>query len=236
MPTVLITGANRGLGLEFTRQYARQGWRVLAGCRDASDELRAVSDSCGDVSIHALDVTDAITIRALADALNGQAIDVLLNNAGRFGKAGFGDLAVNAQRFGQIDYEDWRQTLAVNLFGPMRMAEQFVEHVAASQQRKIVTLTSMLGSVELNTTGGLYAYRSSKAAVNAVVKSMAIDLADRGITAVAVHPGWVKTDMGGPGAQLDAEPAVAGMRKVIDELTAELAGRVIAWDGQVLPY
>ncbi len=236
MPTVLITGANRGLGLEFVRQYARLGWRVLAGCRNATNELQSLSADSDTVSIHTLDVSDTSSIRTFADALDGQPIDVLLNNAGRFGKGGFAGSAVDDQRFGQIDYQDWRRTLEVNLFGPMRMAERFIEHVAASQQRKIVTLTSMLGSMELNTTGGLYAYRSSKAAVNAVVKSMAIDLADRGIIAVGVHPGWVRTDMGGPGAQLDAEPAVAGMRKVIDGLTAAQAGRVIAWDGQTLPY
>ncbi len=236
MPTVLITGANRGLGLEFARQYAQQNWRVLAACRGVSEQLRELAAGHESLSVHLLDVTDATGIRRLADELKDQPIDVLLNNAGRFGRGSFGDSTVDSQSFGQIDYDDWQQTLAVNLMGPMRMAEQFVEHVAASEQRKIVTLTSMLGSMELNTTGGLYAYRSSKAAVNAVVKSMAIDLAGRGILAVAIHPGWVRTDMGGPGAQIDPGPAVAGMREVIAGLVPGQLGRVIAYDGQVLPY
>ena len=236
MPAVLITGANRGLGLEFARQYAREGWVVHAGCRSVSPGLQALADDSPTVQLHSLDVTDPSGIHRLAAALEGQPIDVLLNNAGRFGRGGFAGEAVDDQRFGRIDYRDWQLTLEVNLLGPVRMAEQFVRHVARSEQRKIVTLTSLLGSIELNTTGGLYAYRSSKAGVNAVMKSMALDLAGQGIVAVALHPGWVRTDMGGPDAPLEAEPAVTGMREVIAQLTAERAGQVIAYDGQTLPY
>ena len=234
MKTVLITGANRGLGLEFARQYAADGWRVLATSRTPSPELDAVG---GEVRTLRLDVTDFAAIQALADSLADIAIDVLINNAGYLGPTGFGGGGGSRlQRFGTMDYDDWAKTLRVNVMAPMRMAECFVGHVERSTEKKIITLTSMLGSMELNTSGGLYSYRSSKAAVNAVMKSLAIDLGTRGILAVALHPGWVKTDMGGADAPVDAVTSVSGMRRVIADLTADAVGHVYAYDGARLPY
>lgn len=237
MPTVLITGANRGLGLELTRQYAAEGWQVVACTRhpDAAGLGDAALRRAG-VTVKELDVTDATAIGALARSLDGLPVDVLLNVAGVMGRRGFGADGSSIPQIGALDYDDWLDVLAVNVLAPARMAEAFVEHVAASEQKKIITLSSILGSIGANQRGGLYAYRSSKAAVNAVVKSLAIDLAPRGIIAMAMHPGWVRTDMGGPEAPLDAVTSASGMRRVIAELTSQDSGRFLQYDGEELPW
>jgi NAD(P)-dependent dehydrogenase (short-subunit alcohol dehydrogenase family) len=231
MPTILITGANRGLGLEFARQYAAEGWEVHACCRrpEAADDLRALLKTGAQVRVHALDVADFPGIDALAHELAGTALDVLLNNAGIFGprlRAG-GD---RGQFFGAVDYEAWAQVTRVNTMAPLKMAEAFVEHVAASGQKKIVTLTSSMGSIA-ETSGGFYAYRSSKAAVNMVMASLARDLAGRGIKVAVLCPGWVRTDMGGPGAPVNKEDSVRGLRRLIAGLTAERSGTFTHYDG-----
>lgn len=236
MDTVLITGANRGLGLEFAKQYAAGGWRVIACSRHSSPGLAGLIGLQPGVMPFALDVTDSGQIERLAAELAGEAIDVLINNAGTMGKSAFGGSASADQRFGNTNYEDFENILRANVMGPLKMAEAFVEHVARSRQKKIVTLSSVLGSVSLNTSGGLYCYRASKAAVNAIVKSMSIDLAERGILAVALHPGWVRTEMGGANAAIDAVASVSGMRGVIAALTRDSLGNVISYDGNVLPY
>jgi len=234
VPTVLITGAGRGLGLEFARQYAADGWRVLALARAASPELAAaIAAGGGGVTHHTLDVEHLEAIRALAEMLRDTAIDVLINNAGAIGTAGRGS---GASRFGATDYNAWSLALKVNVQAPLAMAEAFVEHVAASEQKKIVTLSSLMGSISANRLGGFYAYRSSKAGVNAVVKSMALDLARRGITCLALHPGWARTDMGGPQAELPAEKSVAGLRRVIAEAGPAQSGHFLQYDGAELPW
>ncbi|MFT4592081.1 MAG: NAD(P)-dependent dehydrogenase (short-subunit alcohol dehydrogenase family) [Gammaproteobacteria bacterium] len=236
MPTVLITGASRGLGLEFARQYAADGWRVIATSRSGSPELHAMAAANDTVSLHGLDVADGASVSALSDAVGIQPIDVLLNNAGLFGRVAFADGGVEHQAFGSTDFDNWANVMNTNVFGPMRMAEMFADRVALSEQKKVVTLSSMLGSMALNTIGGLYAYRSSKAAVNQVMKSMSIDLAKRGILAIGMHPGWAKTEMGGPAAEIDAAEAVAGVRRQIAALDAAKLGDLLAYDGNVLPY
>ena len=237
MPTVLITGANRGLGLELARQYAGDGWRVLACSRhpDAA-ELEALAQRHPGVSLHRLELTNAASVEALASALGETAIDVLLNVAGVMHRRATAADGTSRAAFGALDYEDWERVLAVNVLGQARVAEALVDKVAASDQKKIVTLSSELGSVGANKTGGLYAYRSSKAAVNAVMKSLAIDLAPRGIIAVAMHPGWVRTDMGGPKAPLSAGESAAGMRRVVTGLALADSGRFLQWDGKELPW
>lgn len=239
MPTVLVTGAARGLGLEFVRQYAADGWRVLACVRDpaAAAELgRIAAQSEGRVSVHRLDVADPASIAALAAELEGVPIDVLLNNAGTMGAQSFATHGVAVQRFGQSDYADWEHVSRVNVLGPMRMAEAFVHNVAASERKVIATLTSIVGSIASNRSGGMYAYRSTKAGANAVMKSMALDLARHGIVAVPIHPGWAKTDMGGANAPVEPAESVAGVRRVIDGLTKERAGRFWQYDGAELPW
>ena len=239
MATVLITGAGRGLGLEFVRQYAADGWSVLAAARDPAKctELEALTKAAaGRIRVFALDVADHAAIDALAERLAGTAIDVLINNAGTMGAQSFAGQGMQAQRFGHSDYEDWVNIFHVNTLAPLKMAEAFVDHVAASSQKKIVTLSSVIASIASNNLGGLYAYRSTKSAVNAIMRSMALDLARRGIIAVPVHPGWAATEMGGPNAPLRPQHSVAGMRQLIAGLTKDKSGRFWQFDGKELPW
>jgi NAD(P)-dependent dehydrogenase (short-subunit alcohol dehydrogenase family) len=227
MPSTLITGANRGLGLEFARQYADDGWQVYATCRDpdSASELRRLAEASGDkLQILALDVTDPASVKAVAAELDGQDIDLLLNNAGVGGARG--------QTIGNIDYEAWATVLDVNTMGPLRVSEAFVEHVARSDRKLIVTLTSGMGSLADNTSGGAIAYRSSKAAVNMVMRSLAIDLAPRGITCVVVNPGWVQTDMGGANATLTPTESVTALRRLIESLGPAHSGKFFNHTGR----
>jgi len=227
MPSVLVTGANRGLGFEFARQYLADGWQVYAACRDpvAASELRQLAEDSGErLQILAMDVTDAGSVKAAAAELDVQAIDLLLNNSGIIGP--------QSQTIGNIDYDDWAKVLDVNTMGPMRVSEAFVEHVAGSDRKLIVTLTSGMGSLADNTSGGSIAYRSSKAAVNMVMRSLAIDLASRGITCVVVNPGWVQTDMGGANATLTPAESVTALRGLIETLGPAQSGKFFNYDGR----
>ncbi len=234
MPVVLITGCNRGLGLELTRQYLADRWTVLACARRSSPELEALADA--QLVRHNLDVTDHAAIDALATELGSVSIDVLLNCAGTMGKVDFASQGIAQGGFGASDFADWEQVFRVNVIGPMKLSEAFVEHVARSEQKKIITLSSMVGSMALNTVGGLYSYRVSKAAVNAMMHSMGLDLESRGIIALPMHPGWARTDMGGPQADISAAESAAGLRRVIAGLTLADAGRFLAFDGSELPW
>jgi NAD(P)-dependent dehydrogenase (short-subunit alcohol dehydrogenase family) len=230
MPSILLTGANRGLGLEFTRQYRDAGWRVYACCRspEKAAELRALAAaSNGNVSIHALEVTNHAAIEALAKELRGVALDVLMNNAGIYGPK-------NAA-FGSIDYRIWAEVFAVNVLAPMKMAECFVEHVARSERKIIACLSSQMGSVAQN-NGGHYIYRSSKAALNMVVRGLAVDLKPRNVIAVVLHPGWVQTDMGGRNAPLQPPESIRGVRGVLDHLRPADSGKFLSYDGSELPW
>ena len=218
MPTILITGTNRGLGLEFTKQYLDAEWQVLACCRqpERASDLEALADLHPNLlTIHPLDVSDFAQIDQLADQLGGEKIDVLLNNAGIFGpKISEND---NRQTFGSIDYEIWLNILRTNTLAPMRMAEAFVEHVAASEIKKIVVISSDIGSIG-NADGQYYAYGSSKAAVSKAYANLAVDLQDRGIGVGVFCPGWVPTEMGGPQGHVAIEDSIAGLRARIDEI------------------
>ena len=224
MPTVLITGASRGLGLEFTRQYLADGNTVIAACRspDAAHGLAQLARrSKGTLSVVQVDVADTQSVR-------GSTVDILVNCAGVIGASG--------RTIGSLDYDDWRQVLEVNVLGPARMSEAFLERVARSERRLIVTITSGMGSLADNTSGGYIPYRTSKAAVNMVMRSAAIDLEPRGITCVVINPGWVKTDMGGPNATLSAEDSVSAMRRVIAKLGPRDSGRFYNYDGREYPW
>jgi NAD(P)-dependent dehydrogenase (short-subunit alcohol dehydrogenase family) len=231
MPTILITGANRGLGLEFVRQYAAEGWQVFAACRspDEAAELKELAaGAAGRIRVLPMDVTDATSVQVAAVGLKGEAIDLLLNNAGVGGPPG--------QRIGNLDYAAWAKVLDTNTLGPMRVVEAFVDNVARSDHKRIVTITSGMGSLEDNTSGGSYAYRSSKAAVNMVVRSLALDLKSRGVTCVVINPGWVRTDMGGSRGTLAPEESIRAMRSVIAGLRPEDSGKFLNYTGKPYPW
>ena len=232
MNTVLITGSNRGIGLEFTRQYAKDGWRVLACCRrpEQAEALNTLAVLYPDlIVVHALDSADFVQIERLARELAEENIDVLINNAGVYPDS-------NNMGFGNIDYEQWMRAFRVNTMAPLKMAEAFSAQISRSRHKIIATITSMMGSIADNRGGGSYLYRSSKSAVNMVMKSLAIDLKQFGITAVVFHPGWVKTDMGGPNAMITPEQSVSGMRQLIGGLTSAETGKFFAYDGREIPW
>ena len=225
MPTVLITGANRGIGLELARQYAAQGWRVLATCRDpgTAADLKAIK---GDVEVHRLDVDEPATLDALAASLRGQAIDVLFNNAG---------INRRAASIAEIDYEGWAKTMETNVFGPIRVAAALKDNVLASSAKVMAFTSSKMGSIAEN-TGGSIMYRTSKTALNMAVDCLAKELGGQGAIAVLFHPGHVRTDMGGPTAPVTAADSAAGMRAVIAGLTPKDNGAFRNFDDTPLPW
>jgi len=227
----LITGANRGLGLEFTRQYLADGWQVFATCRDpaSANELQRLTQKAGGkLAIVAMDVTDAKSVRAAAAQVGDARIDLLLNCAGITG--------VSGQKVGKVNYDSWARVLEVNTMGPLRVIEAFLDKVARSERKLVVTITSGMGSLTDNTSGGSIAYRTSKAAVNMVTRSAAIDLALQGITCVVINPGWVKTDMGGPNATLTAQESVSAIRRLIEKLGPNQTGMFFHYDGTEYPW
>lgn len=226
MPTVFITGSNRGLGLEYVRQYLHHGWRVIASCRKA-DDAPGLSALNGDLTVISMPVDDDRAIVATAAQLDDLAIDVLVCNAGVMGQR---------QALGDLESAGWEQVLRVNIIAPLMVAQAFVEHVARSEQKKIVTVSSKMGSIAENASGGSYIYRSSKAGVNAAMVSLAIDLKPRGIAVAVLHPGWVRTDMGGPDGLIEAPESVSGMRAVIASLDAEKSARFWNYDGTEIPW
>lgn len=231
MATVLITGANRGLGLEFCKQYAADGWQVLACCRapQRASELTSLAAWYPRVQIFTLNVSDAAQIDGLAAQLRDTGIDVLINNAGVYGDS-------PGRGFGRLDYAAWTKSLAVNTQAPVKMAEAFLPHLMRGDQKLLVAVTSLMGSIADNTGGGSIIYRSSKAALNAAMKTLAIDLKDQGIGVLLLHPGWVKTAMGGPNAPLEAQQSVAGLRQTIAAFTIEQSGSFLKYDGTPLPW
>ena len=228
--TILITGANRGIGLELVKIFSDHNWQVLACCRhpEQAEELKKLEGSNRAISTFALDVTDNEAINRLAKGLHKQPIDILLNNAGIYGPEN--------QAFGNIGVDVWLEVMRTNVTAPLKMAEAFVDSVAASRLKIIGMMGSMMGSLEDNTSGDHYIYRTSKAAVHMVTKSISIDLRDRGIISVVVHPGWVQTEMGGPQAPTSAAESAAGLYHVLTGLTAENNGQFLTFEGKELPW
>ena len=227
MPTCLITGANRGIGLEFARQYAAEGWKVIATCRRPA-EAEALNALEGEIEVHPLDVADFARIQELARKVGDVPIDLLINSAGIYGP--------RVVPYASVDYAAWAEVLRVDTMAPLKISAVFSEHVAKSKLKRIVAITSNMGSIGDNTSGGSYIYRSAKAALNAVMKSLAVDLREKQSIVAVFHPGWVRTDMGGPGATIEAFESVAGIRDVIGRLTLGDSGRFINYDGTDLAW
>lgn len=230
MTTILITGANRGIGLEFVRQYADAGATIHA-CARKPAEAAALADiaakSGGRVQVHALDVADFAAIDSLARDLRDVPIDLLINNAGVYGPP--------SQTAADFDADGWLATFRVNTLAPMRMVQAFLPHLRASKGKTVATITSEMGSIA-NHAGGYYAYRSAKAALNSAMRGLSVDLKKDGLVLVVMHPGWVKTDMGGASAPLEPEDSVRDMRGVIAGLGAGDNGRFFNYDGSELPW
>lgn len=223
MSTVLITGANRGLGFEFAKQYVADGWRVLATCRDPAkaDALGALGPS---VSLFRLDVADLDAIAALGRTVH-EPIDVLIANAGVFLARGV--------RPDQISAADWDRSFRINSAAPVALATSFHAQVAKSRERKMIAISSRLASNEFN-NGGDYCYRASKAALNSAWRALAADFQD--VIVTLMSPGYVRTDMGGPAAPLTPEQSIASVRRLIAGLSASDSGRFLSLDGKSLPW
>jgi len=222
--TVLITGANRGIGLECARQFAAKGYRVIGTVRDPADasELSAVADR-----VEPLHVTDATSVAALAHLLSGVPIDMLLNNAGVFDN---NDLTVDT-----VDFAVMEHTLAVNTLGPLRVTQALLPNLRAGKRRTILNLSSQLGSIA-DSSGRWYAYRASKAALNQINKTLSAELAPEGFICVVLHPGWVRTDMGGASATYSPQESVGGLIAVIEQLGPSDTGRFYDFKGAPIPW
>lgn len=230
--TVLITGANRGIGLEFVKQYHSAGYQVIATTRNplAQDELKVFSQANPDIKVMSLDISDDKQLAGLAAMLKDQPIDILISNAGYYGPKG------EACQFGQVDHQEWLKTLNINTIAPLKLIEAIHANLLAGTEKKVAFLSSKMGSMADNGSGGSYIYRSSKAALNAVIKSLSVDLAKDKINVISLHPGWVQTDMGGVNALIDTQTSVKGMSKVIAKLNAKNSGEFVAYDGKKIPW
>ena len=227
--TILITGANRGLGLEFVRQYAKEGATIIACCREPNEakDLHDLQKKHPNIEIHSLDVSSESDRLKLKEKVS-KPIDILINNAGMLEKgAAFGDISV----------DELNKTFLVNAVAPLKLTETLLENIAKSQRKLVVCISSSMGSISDNTSGGYYSYRASKTALNMLMKSAGVDLASQGIQVLLLHPGWVKTRMGGSDAMIEPEVSITGMRKVIEKYSAAAGevrfyrynGEIVAW-------
>jgi len=228
--SVVITGCSRGVGLELASQYAEAGWRVFATARDldASAELRQLAGNHTQIFLHTLDVRCDDSIAKFIGELGAQPVDLLINNAGVYG-AGGSDL-------GRLTRVAWRDVLEVNTLSPLMLTQALLPNLEAGRLKTVGMMSSKVGSIADNSSGGSYYYRSSKTALNQVVKSLSIDLASQGIKMVALHPGWVLTEMGGPNALISVEQSAAGLREVLAGINAQNSGCFYSYDGVVIPW
>lgn len=222
--TWLVTGANRGLGLEMARQLVHRGDTVIVTARDVAG---ATALAGLGVRVEPLEVADADSVAALAQRLDGTPIDMLVNNAG---------YGTRAPTLADLDVAELEHYFRVNAMGPLRVTKALLPNLRAGGARRVVQVTSKMGSIADNQRGGSYGYRASKAALNMINQSLSVDLREEGFTCVVLHPGWVKTDMGGPGAPLDASASVSGMVAVIDGLSPDDTGRFLNYDGSEIPW
>lgn len=236
MSTVLVTGANRGLGLEFVRQYARAGWELITTARkpEKSEELRKLAGEHLKLSLHALDSKSDRSVEDLVARLDGKPIDVLILNSGVYPRRG--------QNIGQIDYQGWREAFETNVLGTIRVTEALLENVAASERKQIAAISTSMASLRAVEGGAVaqagtsYQYRSTKTALNMAMAILAAEVASRGISVVMFDPGWVKTDMGGPNAPLTPQESIAGMRRVLAGNAMEISGKFLGHDGSLRPW
>ena len=227
MPNVLITGANRGIGLQLTKHYIEAGWEVIATYRNAEGNEALQALSSPQLTLLQADVNNDEGINKIANYFQGQGLDLLINNAGIYGP--------RDQTFGKVERQAWREILEVNTISPMMLAQSLADSLAQNKGT-LAIISSKVGSIDDNASGGAYMYRSSKTAVNQVIKCLSIDLGPRDITVVSLHPGWVRTDMGGPNGSIDVVESVAGLTNVIAHVSADQNGHFINYDGSPIPW
>jgi len=227
MPTVFVTGANKGLGYEHVKQYAEKGWKVIACARkpEQADELKKLQKKyVENFIIEQLEVVDHNRIEELAEKYSDEAIDILINNAGTTGPMGVPG-AMGYQKIDSMDYQIWRDILEVNLLSPFKIATAFHNHVARSEKKIIIMMSSDLGSVEQNNFGGFYSYRASKSALNIITKGMSVDWKD--LTVIALAPGWCKTYLGGDEAEIEPAESVEQQQEMFESITAKDSGKFL---------
>ncbi|MBY6106897.1 SDR family oxidoreductase [Ferrimonas balearica] len=227
--TTLVTGANRGIGLEFVRQYLADGHRVIACCRqpEQADELQALAEAHpSSLDLVALDLSDPAQLIGLKAYLGNQSIDLLISNAGLYGPKGVA--------FGNVSEADFAPVMAVNVLAPLLLVQTLADNLSAGA--KVALLSSKMGSIADNGSGGSYLYRASKAALNAIGKSLSVDLAPQQVSVALLHPGWVQTAMGGPNALISTQTSVRGMRQVLSQLDLSVSGRFFNYDGNEIPW
>lgn len=233
MSTVVITGANRGLGLEFTRQYAADGWTVIATARnpETDSELKQLADSNKNIELVTLSVTEDASVAAFKKTVGGRPVDLLINNAGMY--------PTNQNSFGDVNYEAWLDTFNTNTLGPVRVTEALADNLAASEKKLVVVISSTMGSIETyakEASAPAIQYRTSKTAVNMAVQVMAQALKPKGVTVIAQCPGWVQTDMGGKNAKLKPEQSISALRKIFDRVTIAETGQFFGHRGKNVPW
>jgi NAD(P)-dependent dehydrogenase (short-subunit alcohol dehydrogenase family) len=224
--TVLVTGANRGIGLALAKRYLADGYAVIGTARKP-DEAKELKEA--GATVIALDVTDAASVKVLVEALKGRPIDILFNNAGVAEQSGRGGLA-------ELDLGSVAKTLEVNTIGPMRVTQALLPNLRAGKGKTVVSISSGLGSIGDNSGGGYYGYRESKAALNMFMRSLAAEFRNDGFLCVAMSPGWVRTDMGGAQAPLSPEASAAGIAKTVAGLTPKESGSFVSHEGKTLPW
>ena len=228
--SILITGTNRGIGLEFVKHYIKNNEKVIATCRNrnSAKDLLELENTTNNLSLVELDVSNPNSINNFTSKIAGLPIDTFISNAGVSGPKNI--------EFGNFDAKEWLDVFNVNTIAPLLITQKILKNLRLGKDKKLVFISSKVGSIEDNTSGGMYIYRTSKTALNQVIKSLSIDLKGENFIVVALHPGWVQTDMGGPNALIDTKTSVKGLIEVIDNLTPKNSGKFYNYDGSPIPW
>ena len=228
--SILITGTNRGIGLEFVKYYLKNNEKVIATYRNINNakDLLELKDTTRNLSLVELDVSNPNSINEFASKITDQPIDIFVNNAGAFGPRN--------TEFGNFNAKEWLDIFNINTIAPLLITQKILKNLRLGKTKKLVFISSKVGSIEENSGGGMYIYRSSKTALNQVIKSLSIDFKDENFIVAALHPGWVRTDMGGPNALIDTKTSVKGMVEVINSLVLKNSGRFYNYDGSSIPW
>jgi NAD(P)-dependent dehydrogenase (short-subunit alcohol dehydrogenase family) len=228
--SILITGTNRGIGLEFVKHYIKNNKKVIATCRNrnSAKDLLELENTTNNLSLVELDVSNPNSINNFTSKIAGLPIDTFISNAGVSGPKNI--------EFGNFNAKEWLEVFSVNTIAPLLITQKILKNLRLGKDKKLAFISSKVGSIEDNTSGGMYIYRTSKTALNQVIKSLSIDFKEDSFIVVALHPGWVQTDMGGPNALIDTKTSVKGLIEVIDNLTPKNSGKFYNYDGSPIPW